>query len=246
MRPAGWTPRPEPAPHSGVWIWMRTLLLAATLLLVPRLGVSQVTIVDEGSFTVTRDGHTGREDFRIVRTTGANGPVLVASGAAVLGSGRTTTALRTDTSGVPLAYQLEEREAGQVRQRVNVQQARGRISARVRSPRGESAREYFMTDGMLVLDEDAVHLYYFVLMHPDLPTVTLVRPRTNVVGELHVSSRGEERLEIGGTSITARHYVLTDDVGSRDVWIDAKGRVLRVDAPALRMTALRDSIPGDS
>ena len=235
----------NPGSHSGVWMSMRTLLLAAALVLMPRLGVSQVTIVDEGSFTVTRDGRTGREDFRIVRTTGANGPVLVASGTAVLGSGRTTTALRTDTGGVPLAYQLEEREAGQVRQRVNVQQARGRISARAQSPRGESAREYFMKDGMLVLDEDAVHLYYFVLMHPELAAVTLVRPRTNVVGELRVSSRGEGPLEIGGTSITARHYVLTDAAGRRDVWIDAKGRVLRVDAPALGITALRDSIPSD-
>lgn len=245
MLHAGSTPLPEPPSHSGVWISMRTLLLAVTLLLVPRVGVSQVTIVDEGSFTVTRGGLTGREDFRIVRTTGATGAVLVASGTTVLGSGRTTTALRTDTSGVPLAYQLEERAAGQVRQRVNVQQARGRVSARAQSRRGESAREYFMKDGMLVLDEDAVHLYYFVLRHPDLSTVTLVRPRTNVVGELRVSFRGEEPLAIGGTSITARHYVLTDGAGGRDVWIDAKGRVLRVEAPALGITALRDSIPGD-
>lgn len=244
MGPGSPAAAPEPMGPSGVPSPMRILALAAALALAPKLVVSQVTIVDEGSFTVTRGGRAGREDFRIVRTTGATGPVLVASGTAILGSGRTTTALRTDTAGVPIAYQLEEREAGQVRERVNVQQARGRISSRAQSPRGESAREYFMKPGMLVFDEDAVHLYFFVLMHPDRAAVTIVRPRTNVVGELRVSSRGEEPLEIAGASVTARHFVLSDASGSRDVWVDARGRVLRVDAPAVGMTALRDVIPG--
>jgi len=62
---------PEPASHSGVCMPMRPLLFAAALVLTPHVAVSQVTIVDEGSFTVTRDGRTGREDFRIVRTAGA-------------------------------------------------------------------------------------------------------------------------------------------------------------------------------
>lgn len=225
---------------------MRSLLLGLGLLLAPQLAVSQVTVVDEGSFTITRGGRTGREDFRIVRTPGTNGPVLVASGTAVIGTARTTTALRTDAAGVPLAYQLEGRDSGQVRERVNVQQARGRLSARAQSPRGESAREYFLKDGMLVLDEDVVHLYYFVAMEAGRGSVTIVRPRTNAIGPLRVSSRGEEQLEIGGEAVTARHLVFSDASGDRDVWVDASGRVLRVQAPALDLTATRDAVPPGS
>ena len=68
---------------------MRTLLLTAALVLHPVAAAigAQVTVVDEGSFTVTRDGRTGREDFRIVRTPMGGAMTLVASGTAVVGFG---------------------------------------------------------------------------------------------------------------------------------------------------------------
>jgi hypothetical protein len=231
-------------PSTGVYGLMRILpVLPALLIGLPRLAVAQVTVVDEGSFTVTRDGRTGREDFRIVRTPSGSGMVLVATGTAVLGTLRTVTALRTDTLGAPLAYQLEGRDAGDVRERVSVQVGRGRISARAQSPRGESAREYFLKDGILVLDEDVVHQYYFLALHPERSTVSIVLPRRNVIAELRVLNKGDEPIEIAGSRVVARHLGFADGSSEREIWVDALGRVLRVDAPALGLVAVRDALP---
>jgi len=181
--------------------------------------------------------------LRIVRTPSGSGIVLVATGTAVLGTTRTVTALRTDTSGAPLAYQLEGREAGDVRERVSVQVGRGRVSARAQSPRGESAREYFLKDGMLVLDEDVVHQYYFLALHRERSTVSVVLPRRNVVAELRVVNKGDEPIEIAGSRVVARHLGFADGAGEREIWVDALGRVLRVDAPVLGLVAVRDALP---
>ena len=231
-------------PSGGVYGLMRIFHVLPVLLIgLPRVAVAQVTVVDEGSFTLTRDGRTGREDFRIVRTPSGSGVVLVAAGTAVLGTTRTVTALRTDTLGAPLAYQLEGREAGDVRERVSVQVGRGRISARAQSSRGESAREYFLKEGILVLDEDVVHQYYFLALHPERSTVSVVLPRRNVISELRVMNKGDEPIEIAGSRVVARHLGFADGAGERDVWVDTQGRVLRVDAPTLGLVAVRDALP---
>lgn len=198
--------------------------------------------MDEGSFTVTVGGRTGREDFRIVRAPVPGGVTLVASGTAVVGTMRTVVALRTDTSGSPIAYQLEGREGGEVRERITAQVARDRLATRSQTPRGESAREYFLRDGMLILDEGEAHQYYFfTLLRRD--TVTAVLPRRNVIAQFRVIPRGDEPIEIAGTKVVARHYVVGDAVGERQLWTDTAGRVLRVEAPALGLVAVRDALP---
>lgn len=223
---------------------MRKLAAAAALLLAfPSRSSAQVSVIDEGSFTITRDGRTGREDFRIVRTPSGGGATLVATGTSVLGTARVVAALRTDTTGSPLAYQLEGRESGDVRERVSVQVARGRISARAQSARGESAREYFLRDGMLVLDDDLLHQYFFLALHPDRRVVSVVAPRRNVVVELRVENRGDEPIEIAGTRVVARHFAVSDGASTRDVWTDALGRILRIEDHATSLTAVRDALP---
>ena len=224
---------------------MRTRLLSGIILLATSAAplAAQVSVVDEGSFTVTIGGRTGREDFRIVRAPVNGTMTLVASGTAVLGSARTVVALRTDTTGTPIAYQLEGREGGEVKERITAQVARDRLATRSQTGRAESAREYFLHDGMIILDEAAAHQYYFLtLLGQD--TVTAVLPRRNLVSQFLVISRGEEPIEIAGTKVVARHYVIGDAAGERQLWIDAQGRVLRVEAPMLGLVAVRDAVPG--
>ena len=224
---------------------MRTRLVAALLLLAGLPARAQVAVVDEGSFTVTRDGRTGREDFRIVRAPSGSLPSFVATGVTTLGSTRTTTLLRTDTLGKPLGYQLEGRESGAVRDRINLQVGADRLSMRAQTARGESARELFRRPGMMVLDEASVHQYFLVAMIGDGAALPVVLPRANVVVEVRVSSRGDEPIEIAGSQVVARHFVVTDPRGDRDVWVDREGRVLRVEAPAIGLSAIRDALPGE-
>jgi hypothetical protein len=225
---------------------MRTLLLASVVALgLPaRAAFAQVALVDEGSFTVTRDGRTGREDFRIVRTPASGTTMLVANGTAVLGNSRTVVALRTDTAGAPIAFQLEGREAGEVRERITAQVGRDRLATRSQTPHGESAREYFLREGMIILDEGEVHQYYF-LTRLGRDSVTVVLPRRNEIAQFRVRSTGEDSVEIAGTRVVARRYVVSDTTGERQVWTDAAGRVLRVEAPALGLTAVRDALPAE-
>lgn len=225
---------------------MRTgLLTAATLVLfaAPVIASAQTTTIDEGSFTVTRAGRTGREDFRIVRVAAA-GTVLVGTGTSVNGTSRVVALLRTDTAGSPLDFQLDGREANELRERITIQAMRDRFTARSQSPRGESAREYFLRPGMAILDDEFAHEYYFLTLQ-GRDAVTAVLPRRNELTQLHVVSKGDDAIEIAGTRVMAHHYVVSDSISERHLWTDAAGRVLRVEAPALAYTAVRDALPTD-
>jgi uncharacterized protein DUF6134 len=221
---------------------MRTRLLAALVAVVPLLASAQTTVVDEGSFTVTRAGRTGREDFRIVRVSAGGATTIVGTGTAVNGTSRAVSVLRTDTAGTPVDFQLDGREAGELRERVTIQAGRDRLAARSQSPRGESAREYFLRPGMVIFDEEFAHGYYFLTLQAR-DAVTAVLPRRNELTQLHVLSKGDDVIEIAGTRVTARHYSVTDAGGERQLWTDTTGQVLRVEVPALAFVAVRDALP---
>jgi hypothetical protein len=226
---------------------MRTRLLAVSTvcltLAAPSAATAQTTTIDEGSFTVTRAGRTGREDFRIVRVTSPN-TTLVGTGTSVSGTSRVVAVLRTDTAGAPLDFQLDGRESNEPRERITIQATRDRLTARSQSPRGESAREYFLHPGMAILDDEFAHQYYFLTLQ-GRDAVATVLPRRNELTQLHVLSKGDEPIEIAGTRVTAHHYVVSDAVSERQLWTDAAGRVLRVEVPALALTAVRDALPTD-
>lgn len=237
----------NPATPSRVSPGMRTRLLTAFLVTLgafaPAALAGQTTIVDEGSFTVTRAGRTGREDFRIVRVASPNA-ALVATGTSVNGTTRVVAVLRTDTSGAPLDFQLDGREANEPRERITIQAARDRLAARSQSPTGESAREYFLRPGMVIFDDAFAHEYYFLTLQ-GRDAVTAVLPRRNELAQLHVTSKGDEPIEIAGSRVIARHYVVSDSLNQRELWTDSAGRVLRIEAPALALTAVRDALPTD-
>lgn len=225
-----------------VSVVMRTRLLAVLVTLVPLLVSAQTTVVDEGSFTVTRAGRTGREDFRIVRVVAGAATTVVGTGTAVNGTGRVVSVLRTDTTGAPIDFQLDGREAGEIKERVTIQATRDRLTARSQSPRGESAREYFLRPGMAIFDDEFAHGYFFLTLQRR-DAVTAVLPRRNELTQLHVLSKGDDAIEIAGTRVTARHYSVSDASGERQLWTDTTGRVLRVEVPAIAFVAVRDALP---
>ena len=233
-------------PNARSWVsWiMRTRLLAASMLAIaaaPLSASAQTTTIDEGSFTVSRAGRTGREDFRIVRVASPN-VVLVGTGTSVNGTSRTVAVLRTDTTGAPLDFQLDGRESNELRERITIQATRDRLAARSQSPRGESAREYFLHPGMAIFDDEFAHQYYFLTLQ-GRDAVAAVLPRRNELAQLHVVSKGDDAIEIAGTRVMARRYVVSDAMSERQLWTDTAGRVLRVEAPAF--TAVRDALPAD-
>lgn len=203
----------------------------------------QVEIVDQGRFVITREGRRiGTEDFVIRRTPGAGGDVFTGTATVAYSERRLAPALRTDPQGSPLAYQMEIRVGPEVQESLRGQIGRGRFSARVRTPGGESAKEYIVSDGAIILDDEVFHQYYFLGMTTRTGSVPVVIPRRNEQVTMRVQGEGSESVEVAGTRVTARHLEINDPGGAkRDVWLDSQGRVLKVTINGV--TATRDELP---
>lgn len=225
-------------------------LLSAATLAAPGTAATQLVVVDEGAFTITRGAaRAGRETFTIRRAPGPSGDAYVASGAVDLGGRQLAPALRTDASYAALAYQIEIRRDGQVTERLKGIVSRGRFSAQLRTAGGEQTKEYIVADGALVLDDDVFHQYYFVAQRAAAPgagggAIPVVVPQRSEQVMLRARWVADQPVTVGQTSIPARQLELTDPAGAtRHVWVDAKGRVLKVALDAQGLVALRDAPP---
>ncbi len=129
---------------------MRTLgLLCMTVLSVPipSGATAQVLVVDEGSFTITRNGaRSGRETFTIRKTGVGATDAYVSNGTVDLNGRRLVPALQVDADFGPMKYQLEVRRGEDVVERLKGLAGRGRFSTQVRTPKGESTREFIAAD----------------------------------------------------------------------------------------------------
>jgi hypothetical protein len=225
----------------------RILALAAALSLGPATASAQgAQIADQGSFTITvANQRTGREEFRIEGTPGGSGGLeFVARATVVFGDRRLTPALRSDSTGAPFDYQIESRGTTTGSERWSGKITRGRVSARINSARGESAKEYIVTDGALIIDDDVFHQYFFLARRSGESSIAIVIPRRNAQLIVKLSIAGSERVTIGTRDLEARHLVMTEPSGVvRDIWVDAKGRVLKVAIPSRNIIALRDDPP---
>ena len=216
--------------------------LFATATVAPAQGVKSL---DRGSFTISVNGQrAGREDFTIGGTPGATGMEYLSKATVVYGDKRMNPSLWSDSSGAPARYTIEVKGTAGGSERWMGRISRGRVSAQIDNARGPSEREYVVSEGAVLVDDDVFHQYYFVALRASRPAVTIVIPRRNTQLVLRPSVSGTESLTIGGTAIEGRHLVFTEPGGQvRDVWVDAAGRVLKVAIPARGVIALRDDPP---
>jgi len=236
------------SPRGVLAAFVPVVLVAATHAATPRAGRAQVVTVDDGSFTISRgDARLGREEFRILRQPSGATSAYVARATGVYGDRRITPALQTDANGAPERYQVEVRRGDAVEQQVSAQAAGTHFRAQMRTEAGEAAREYLIEPGTLVIDDELYHQYYFLVRRAAAGTgarVLVLAPRRGTQSVVTVTLDGTERMTVGGRSVEARHYVLTDRAtGRREVWADAQGRVLRVALPAEGIEAVRDDLP---
>ena len=206
----------------------------------------QVATLDEGSFTITVNGErVGREDFRIRSTPGSTGPEVVATASVSYPNRRVLPQMRADSAGIPSRYVVEVKDAQAGDERVDGSVFRGRVSARVKNSRGESANEFVVSQGALLIDDDVFHQYYFITRRQSpVGPVQVIVPRRNTQVTMRVADAGTEKLAIGGTTLDARRYTIADPGGAdREVWADAAGRLLKVAIPSRGVVALRDDPP---
>jgi hypothetical protein len=235
---------------AGHRTWFALAAALASLLAAGALAgaaAAQVRTVDAGSFTIYRAGaRIGRETFTIRRSVERSGDVFDANATVEFDAERLSPRLSTDTSFAPLAYQMEVQLNNQFEMRLTGVISRGRFSTRVRTPTGQAAKEYIVSEGALVIDDDVFHQYYFLAQRltgaAGVLTLPVVIPRRNLQETMRVTVAGTERIIIGGTPVDARHLVAVGSGGAtRNIWVDAQGRVLKVTLG--NITALRDELP---
>jgi hypothetical protein len=230
------------AHHKSFVTFVAALVLAA----VPNAAKAQSSaVVDEGTFMVTQNGTPlGREAFRIVRAPAPGGQVYRATGQSALGGNRVTTTLGTDSSGVPVSYESELTQRGEVVQRLNGRGRPGRFSVLIRTKNGESSHEYVLNSGALLMDEDVFHHFFFVPLAVPHSQLAVIAPGVTEPSRFRLEERGSDTVEIANRSIPSRHFALIGPTGAtRDVWIDEKGRLLKVAMPERGVVALRDDPP---
>src|SRR5207237_3640196 len=139
-------------------------VMALALVLLPHVAAAQSSaVVDEGTFMVTQSGTPlGRESFRIVRGPAPGGLVYRATGQSALGANRVSTTLGTDSTGLPVSYESELTQRGEVVQRLKGRGRPGRFSVIIQTKTGESSHEYVLNNGALLMDEN-VFLHSFFL-----------------------------------------------------------------------------------
>ena len=202
-------------------------------------------VVDEATFMISRKGAPiGRESFRIIRAPGPGGQVFLARATSALGEDRVATTLATDSAGIPVSYDATLSQRGELLLRLQGRGRPDRFSMLVQSKGGEAAREYLVRPGIMLLDDDQFHQFYFILRAARDSQVTIIAPRTARRETMRLVDMGLESLPIGGQGITARRLALVDSAGGRrELWLDPLGRLLKVSVPEKGLIALRDDPP---
>lgn len=221
----------------------RVLALSTILAAAAR---AQVTSLDEGSFTIMRNGdRVGREDFSIRSSPIGGRLVLVAHAVVAMGARRIEPSMNADSTGAVFNYDTEIKESGRVTVTYSGKLARDHYQARTRRPDGESLREFRLAPGTVAAEEDVVHQLWFIAQRGPGASVSVLAPLRNIVETVRVELIGNEALRIDTSDLPARHLRLkTDGTGViRDVWIDAAGHLLKAAIPAIKLVAVRDEPP---
>jgi hypothetical protein len=222
---------------------MMRLRSAAVLLVVAGApSLAQGRVIDEGVFVITRAGAApATESFKIAR---AEGDAILATGSLTMGTRRITSSLTTDSLGTPVKYDLSVYENGALTQHVGALAQGGRLSELSKDGRGnESMTEYPLASGKsLILEEELLHQTYFVGLGKRSGSIQVIEPRGAHRLTLTLSAIGLEPVTVGGRSATATHYSLGNGLGRRDFWVDAAGRVLRVET-SQGLKAIREELP---
>lgn len=203
---------------------------------------AQNRLIDQGVFTVLKGGAPARsESFRIQRTEQG---LITATGRLTTGAQHSASELTTDTTGTPIIYKLDVTEGGAKIVELRASARGGRLSSMSSSKGGDEAmREFPLTAGRsLIIDAGLVHHLYFVPLGKGPGAVHIIEPRAMRGSQGQLSARGMELITVAGKNVTATQYSLVAGALRYDFWVDAKGRLLRVDGPD-GLSATRDELP---
>jgi hypothetical protein len=219
-------------------------IVTAAALSVP--ASAQTVRLDEGTFRIMVAGReVGTETFSLRQNGSGADAVVIAQGKVILDSNETTANVQLAGTGLRVvAYDVELSGADARRIRASV--TGSRASARTMSSAGETMREYLVSDGAVLLDDGVAHHYFMIGRRAEAgaTSVAILVPRESRQVQATLSAPASDPVTIGGSTVAARRIVVQPAGGDeRRVWLDAEGRVLRVEIPARRYVAVRSALP---
>lgn len=219
--------------------------LLVVVLIWPRIGGAQVTVLEEGTFSLVQRGvRVGREDFSIRRVQTSSGNSMIAQANIVIGDQRRTVALSVDSLGSPVRYRSEVFQSGRSAE-LATGEARGSLwSGRTLSVLGESAREFRLASGTLAAEDEVVHQIWFLLRFRTEETITVLAPPTFRVSPMTITPTSSDVLRIGTANIASQRWVIrSGETVVQEIWTDTRGRLLQVRFVARGIDAIRDELP---
>ena len=216
--------------------------LALAVICLARSASAQ-TVIDQGTFRLSVAGRdVGRDSFNILRSGSGDDARILAQGWVDLEQRRINSIVET-TAGYGLTrYQATVSGAG-IADTIKVQVSGRRLELTVRSPAGERMREARAPAGAVLLEENVVHQYYFVgVLAREGASIPVIAPGGDT-GGLEVQALTRETVTIGGQQVEATRLGLSANGVERRLWIDAQGRVLRLEIPSTGFLAERLRAP---
>ncbi len=200
--------------------------------------------LDEGTFVVRQDTlEIAREEFRLFAGRPAGGWSLAA-----------TTRYNHNSPGVVLSPILElaadstplalQYDVGDPRAPVRIlgQAGRGRFTLRYLARASERARELAAAANSVVLDDSVFALYLFVAWRARSSPVTLtaIHPRGARRVAVTVQDLGIQPTTLNHDPTMLRRVAVTGGAaGPASLWLDAGGRLMKVELPSRHIVAER-------
>lgn len=229
----------------------KALLTSFAIALWPLSVTAQADRIDAGSFSISQQGHrVGREQFSVRKAPAPDGTAYELRSESVAGERRVAVQLTTDSLGSPIHYSLQIREGTRVTVRAGGQRTGNRFSTQALRDNGESAREYALIPGMLVIEAEFYHQLAMVVRGRPLEIgkkieLTAISLLDNVQRPMQlVLEARSDSVTITGAMKDAFRWKLTDGTGlARTLWSDAEGRLLRIVVPSRSIEVTRDALP---
>lgn len=206
---------------------------------------SQDRVIDGGSLVILRDGvPVGSEEFQLRRTQGPGGSATFALSA--------TAYYPADRPSHVLSAQLRfrgdslvtsarfEAQSGQESTFALVTVGSRRVTVRMRLPGRESTREYPGTAPSVLLDDSLFSVHALRLPRTD-GSVGLLWPRIGRRIDAEVTYHGTGETDLHGRTRVLHHVSLGRGQTVRHLWFDDEGRLHKVSAPGVGLTAVRES-----
>jgi hypothetical protein len=215
-------------------------VLPVLLVLLAAAGAQPSGMIDEATFTFTRDGTAyGTESFKIIRRLGAEGMEYVAQCTRTIDGRIVKTSLTTDSTGS--ATQYSRMTTGGQGGQLTARRALNRLTVNENGNQA-STRDYVFAPGTLILDEDVVHQLYFVTWRAPRK-LWWFTPGARAGAEAQLTEVGRESVTIGGVSVPAVKLAFGTGDDKREIWIDSGKRLLKVSVPGRKLVGIRDLPP---